>query len=375
MIMMKKLLKAFVCVLCGVLVVPLLLTVALSGNETDSAVHTEDLTLTDDFHAFVSEAVADAKEGALSVRKRYWINADAAELPPRDDSKYGTAKDASELQWLLDEAAPLLEGQETLFSTDIEIREGTEITYYLDESIFAICWQQVLDRIVYTIAEVKIGDPSQFRRYLADGYYGSPRLYPTTKLAEQAGAVIACSGDHFRGRNHGIVVYEGEVKRFTGETFVDSCFVDSDGDLNITQRGTFPDQQALEQYIAEQDIRFSFSFGPALIIDGVRTVPSRYSLGEINDGYPRCAIAQKDTLHYLMVTTNGNGRNYNYPTIAMFTDQIEAFGVQQAYTLDGGQTGAIAMQDKLMNPNEYQTGQRTIGDMFFFATAVPEEKS
>lgn len=376
--LIKKILLAIlkipVCILCLVSVVPFFANLLLTENTTEPEIM-EDVALMDTFDAYVDEVMRDAETGARSVRKRFWIRDDAQQIPKRDDTKYGEAATAAELQWLIDEAAPLMEGQEMLFDTDIEIRDGTKITYYLDESILAVTWQQVIDRIIYTIAEVKISDPSQFRRYLVDGYYVSHRLFPTTGLSEQAGAVIACSGDHFRGRKMGIVIYDGEIKRYTGEYSVDTCLVDDQGNLNLIPRGTFLKKAELESYIQENNIRFSLSFGPIMIQDGVRCDPDLYLLGETKEGYPRCAICQKDELHYLLITVNGGNRNYNYPTIAMLTDQIEKFDVQQAYCLDGGQTGAIAMQDRLMNPNEYKNGQRAIGDIIFFATAVPDKKS
>ena len=371
--MLRFLAKCLLCLLSMGLTGIFLLHLFFVHSEVPGNSFAEEVSIMDAFDAFVEDSVKNAREGAISVRKRFWIP-EGAPQPKRDDTKYGTAASAAELKWLIEEAAPLFDGQDMAFHTEIEIRSGTEITYYLDDSIFAITWQQVINRIVYTISEVKISDASQFRRHLANGYYVSQSLYPTTQLSEQAGAVIAVSGDHFRGRNDGIVVYEGEVKRFTGEYNVDSCFVDSNGNLILKPRGTFRWQHELEAFLEEQKIGFSVSFGPAVIIDGVRTVPTVYALGEINDGYPRCAIAQKDKLHYMLFTVNGKGGYYHYPTISEFTDEIEKFGVQQAYCLDGGQTGAIAMGDKLMNPNEYRTGQRFIGDILYFATAVPSKK-
>lgn len=369
------LVKALLCVFSFFATAAILFALAVAGNNNQAVLQTDDVSLMDSYDALIGSHIADAKEGAMSVRKRYWINESATELPPRDDTKYGTAEDASQLQWLLDEAAPLLEGQETLFNTEIEIYEGSEITYYLDESILAITWQQVMNRMVYTIAEVKISDASQFRRYMSNNTYGSSKVYTTTQMSAQVGAVLASSADHYMARNIGIVVYKGEVRRFTGTYNVDTCFVDANGNLHLESRGTFEKQEELEKYIEENNIKFSFAFGPILIKDGVRCEPNFYSLGEIHDGYPRCAICQKDDLHYLIVTANGNGTNFRYPTISMFADQIETFDVQQAYTLDGGQTGAIAMQDQLMNPTEYSKGQRLICDILFFATAVPETKS
>lgn len=358
---------------CFLVMIPMLWCLICSQGNQPIAQNMASHSVMDRFDGYLDNVLEDARTGALSVPKRFWIK-EGDPIPKRDDSRYGTAESAAELSWLLEEAAPLLDGQETLFTVDTPIREGTVINYYYDESILAITWQQIIDRIIYTIAEVKICDPSQFRRYLVDDVWGSHRLMTTTALSKQAGAVIAGSGDHFRARKEGIVVYDREVKRFAGEYCIDNCFVDTNGDLILTPRGTFFKVEEVTSFIEEHDIRFGFAFGPILVKDGKKANPAIYTLGEVLDTYPRAALCQKDKLHYLIVTVNGKGSDRNYPTIDMLATEIEKFNVQQAYSLDGGQTGAIAMQDKLMNPNEYKTGQRAIGDMFFFHTAVPNKE-
>ena len=45
--------------------------------------------------------------------------------------------------------------------------------------------------------------------------------------------------------------------------------------------------------------------------------------------------------------------------------------MRNAYTLDGGQTGAIIMNDKLINRPDWGF-QRHISDIFYFATAIPD---
>lgn len=366
-------LKLAAIAVCFLALIPLLVCLLYSGSVADKDNSISVNPILEDFDGFVTEVLTDAREGALSVPKRFWIK-EGDPIPKRRDENYGTANSAAELAWLLEEAAPLLDGQEMLFTLDTPIREGSQINYYYDESILAITWQQIIDRAIYTIAEVKIQDPSQFRRYLVDDVWGSRRLMATTALSEQAGAVIACSGDHFRGRKEGIVVYDREVKRFRGEKIIDNCFVDTNGDLILTPKGTFSKEEEVTAFIQEHDIQFGFAFGPILVRDGKKANPDFYGLGEVLDNYPRAALCQKDSLHYLMVTVNGQGTNFNQPTIDMLATEIEKFNVQQAYALDGGQTGAIAMQDKMMNPRQYKTGQRAIGDMFFFHTAVPNNE-
>jgi exopolysaccharide biosynthesis protein len=54
-----------------------------------------------------------------------------------------------------------------------------------------------------------------------------------------------------------------------------------------------------------------------------------------------------------------------------FADNMIEFGCQKAYALDGDQTGTIVTNDKLINRPDYGT-QRTVSDMIYFATAVPD---
>jgi exopolysaccharide biosynthesis protein len=54
-----------------------------------------------------------------------------------------------------------------------------------------------------------------------------------------------------------------------------------------------------------------------------------------------------------------------------FADQMAAFGAEQAYALDGGQTAVIVTGDKLINRPSYGY-QRQISDIIYFATAIPD---
>ena len=79
--------------------------------------------------------------------------------------------------------------------------------------IVAITWKQVLDGGVYTFSEIKIAHPSQFRRFLSGGEFGSDKLYVTTQMAQSVNAVVASSGDFYGYRQAGTLVYDGVVRR------------------------------------------------------------------------------------------------------------------------------------------------------------------
>lgn len=321
----------------------------------------------------VATTLAEAKEAAVSVPKHFWISSDA-EAPVPNHENYGVTDDPYSLDWLWEQAADLLDGQELAFRPDVEFYPGSQITYYYDETILVVTWKQVLYDFVYTLCEVKVADSSQFRRHIEEGTYGSNILSAPTDMAARVNAVAACAGDYYRGRNYGIVTYDGTVYQVTSGQYVDTCFVDYDGNFHFTRCGELLDLESAQKYVDENNISFSLAFGPVLVDDGVRCEPAGYALGEVNDHYPRAAICQKDQLHYLMVTANWQGPYAQSPTIHTFAQAVETFRVQKAYTLDGGQTGAIAMDGKLMNPT-LRGEQRRISDILYFATALPNHNT
>ncbi|MBQ7801802.1 MAG: phosphodiester glycosidase family protein [Oscillospiraceae bacterium] len=330
-----------------------------------------DYALMDGYDSFIADTMLDAYEGANSVKKLFWID-EEAELPPVPNAaNYGETTDPTTLQWLVDEAQELLDGQELLFNTGVQIYPGSKVSYYIDDTIVAINWKEVHYSFVYTICEVKVAHPSQVRRFIAEGTYGSDYLYTPTTMASMTNAVAAMSGDYYRGRDYGIVVYDGTVYQASHCNNVDTCFVDVNGDFHFTYRGEIADAEAAQKYVDENNISFSLAFGPILVDNGVRCEHASYALGEVNDGYPRAAICQKDKLHYLLVAANWEGAYFESPDIHTFAAVIDTFNVQKAYTLDGGQTGAIAMDGKLMNPT-LRGEQRRISDIVYFATAIPD---
>lgn len=326
-------------------------------------------TIMDNFDTMVNEHIAAAHDATYEVDRVFWIPESAESAPKPNTSCYGEATDPKSLQWLLDEAAEILDGQELLFSTETEIFPGSKITYYLDESIVVITWQEVLDNYLYTLSEVKITHPSQFRRYLGGNEYNSDYMHPASRMSNMANAVMASSADYYRARNHGIIVYDGEVKRTDYAELVDACFIDGNGDMILVPAGEINGNEEAQAFVDAHNIDFSLAFGPILVNDGVRCEPEYYYLlGEINDEYPRAALCQKDKLHYVVITANGQFCYWDSITLHEFAKCIDELNFQKAYTLDGGRTGTIVMNGKALNPVE---SERWISDIIYFATAIP----
>lgn len=330
--------------------------------------------------AFVTQQLATAENvinggekteiAETVVRKIYWIEDGTQVAPEPDQSKFGQSNDTAVLTQLLEDASWLLDGQTTYFQPDGVRYENSTVNYYLDDSILAITWQEVHDGSVYTFSEIKVGHPSQFRRHLAGGEYGSDIQYLTTEMAASVNAVVASAGDFYRFRDFGAVVYEGQAKRVEG-TYAETCYIDSNGDMHFTYGGDVLTVEDVQAFVDEKNIQFSLAFGPVLVDNYQLVDHDWYGVGEIDEGYARAALVQMDTLHYIVVAANTTGPYQEIPTVKQFAKNVVATGCRMAYCLDGGQTATIVMNDELMNRPVYGQ-QRKISDIIYFATAVPE---
>ena len=316
------------------------------------------------------EASQPAETKPEIVREHYTIAPDAKVAPEPNQNYFGETTDPASLGWLLEEAAWMLQDDPMYFSLDTQIYANSKIQYYLDDSIFAITWKEVHEDSVYTFAEVKLRDPSQFRRHLAGGEFGSDMQYFTTEMAQTVNAVVASAGDFHRFRDFGICVYEGTVKKVEG-TYAETCMVDRNGNLKFVYGGEITKTADAQAYVDANDIQFSLCFGPVLVDDYQVKEHSWYGVGEINEGYARAALCQMADLHYLVATANVQDAHQELHTVETFQKYIVATGCRMAYCLDGGQTATIVMNDKVINHVSYGA-ERYISDIIYFATAMPE---
>ena len=318
---------------------------------------------------YLKNRLSGTLEGLTKSRRIYWISRDALAAPAPNPACYGRAERAGELEFLGRKADNLLDGQALFFDGEVTPLPGIPIRYYLDDTILAITWKQPMDGGVYTFSEVKIAHPSQLRRFLAGGAFGSDKLFVTTEMAKSVNAVVASSGDFYNYRQAGTLVYDGQVRR-VHNGLVDTCYVDENGDLLFSGRDEDRSRQESQDFVDERNILFSLAFGPVLIREGEVVTPETYAVGEINDHYPRSALCQLGKLHYLLAVVNGEGDYQQTPTLRRFGEVLQSRGIQTAYTLDGGQTAVIAMGGELINSVLFGY-QRKISDIIYFATAIP----
>ena len=319
----------------------------------------------------INNLTSGTLEGLIVIPKRYQLAEDITVAPKPDADKFGGSADPADTVPVIAAAAGLLDGQDMIWSPDKEIMPGSNVLWYLDDTILSVTWKQVIGGSVYSMSEVRIADASQFRRYLADDTFAAPVQYRSTEMARAVNSVVALSGDYYKFRGYGIVAYRRTLHRAEGQV-LDTCFVDGNGDLKFVRRGTLTSREEMEQYISENDILFSLSFGPVLVENGENVVPSSYAVGEITQTYSRSVICQLGELHYLLVTVNREGAYNQVQTLSSVAEALVSMGVPTAYTLDGGQTATLVMDGNLFNNVNYGS-ERYISDILFFATAIPEE--
>lgn len=353
----------------SVLTAALLLFIAVYGGAPRKSRFPQDsLDVIGQFYMNSSNAISDATSSIMNIEKKYWISDGAHAVPKPNRDAFGRTENPAEMIEVIEAAEKLLDGQKLYFSPDVTLMEDTEVRYYLDDTILVITWKQVIDNTAYTFSEVKVADPSQFRRYLAGGEYGSEKLAIPTEMANSVNSVVASSGDYYKFRNAGVIVYDGVVCRVNGGA--DTCYIDYDGNLHFTGMGEMLSMEAAQKYVESNRIQFSVAFGPILVENGEKHNFGGYGLGEVGDQFARAALCQMGQLHYLLVNANAEGRYNTYPTMYCFADRIYETGCQMAYALDGGQTAVLVMDGELIN-HVTKGYQRKISDIIYFATALP----
>lgn len=363
----KKINAALLLALCAVMLT--CLGCQKVESTTEKTIPTEVLATT--YQTEIQEQLEQVLAGETEVTTPvYEISDPNGPAPLPNPECYGEAENPADLQWLIDEAQNVLEGQELYFSTDLELFPGSTIHYYYDDTILALTWKQKVENTAFTFAEVKLMHPSQFRRHLSGEEFGSGMLSLTSEMSRSVNAVVGCSGDYYSYRRRGLTIVDGEVKKYV-KGLPDTCYINAEGDLILERDQDFADMEAVQTYADENDIQFSLSFGPILVKDGENVCPKGYDLGEVKERYSRAAICQMDRLHYLYIAAGMDVDTYGLMTMRTFSKNVAATGCKQAYALDGGQTTTIVLNNEVINHVNYGS-ERRISDIIYFATAIPQ---
>ncbi|MGN0474779.1 MAG: phosphodiester glycosidase family protein [Acutalibacteraceae bacterium] len=240
-------------------------------------------------------------------------------------------------------------------------------TAYNDETISVKYYNETHYDALFHFIDVKIAHPSQIRMALAKNKYSTSAKKHPQDIARDVNAVAAIDGCYYNVRKNGILIYQGNTYRAKAIGW-DVLLIDSEGDFHIAKDKEILSGDILEKY----DIVNSITFGPALVLDGqAQKITNVY--GYPKDPEPRAAIAQMGKLHYLLCTVDGRQEHSAGVTQAQLAQVLAKKGCQSAYNLDGGQSATLILGNRVKNSVAYG-GQRILGDIVYFATAIDSEE-
>ena len=378
----SPLLRVLLSALSLLLAVVLLLFVSLyvhPGSEAVSAAAgSAKSDLVGRLNVYMNNAASDALGELAYIKKQYTIDYSATSAPKPDESRFVTYSidEADKVMDVIEQARTfgLLDGQDMIFDPSVEFYWDSDIRCYCDETILAICWKEKINDRVCSFVEVKLADGSQIRRKLVNDTFGSNEKAVASELSRSANAVIAMNADYYKYRDLGVCVYQGQLCRY--ETSCDVLFIDSNGDFRMLSASELGSREDVEQYIADNNIQFSMSFGPILVRDGeLQQLTGSYAggIGELQEQYSRSGIGQYDKLHYLIATVNHSQDGTPRATVNQFAEIIYGKGVQNAYNFDGGQTSEVLINNERYNYVDWDN-EREVSDILYFATAIPEQE-
>ncbi len=331
------------------------------------------INLSDKLDVYLNNAASDALGELAYIKKIYTLQESDTVSPVPNPANFGETNDPAEIREVIKNAADLLDGQSVVFDENADFVPGEPIRYYLDETILVITWKEYINQRCCTCAEVKLAHGSQLRRKLADDSYGSSVQLYASDMAKQSNAVVAINGDFYAFRDLGITVYQRTLYR-NSPAKVDSCFFTSTGDMLFTRAGELTGEGETQKFIEDNDVVFSLAFGPVLVDNGELQYCERYPIGEIDTEYSRSCIGMSGELHYFLMTINHTSDARPRATVNELARFVYSKGVQKAYNLDGGQTSEIIMNGEPINTVDFGS-ERTVSDIIYFATAIPNEEA
>lgn len=330
------------------------------------------IDIADKFNTGMNNLTSTALDGIYTVRKVYKIPDGDVSAPKPNPDNFGNSTDPQVIDDLIHKAHRLIGNDTMLWTSDTDVFDNTPIEYYYDETILVIAWKEHIGNTVLNFAEIKIAHPSQFRKLFSDNTYGTSTKYKGSYMGKNANAVFTSNADFYKYRQIGIVVYNGEVYRTTGKD-IDTLLIDSNGNFHKIHANTFQTDDDIRNYVKNNDIVFSLAFGPIIIENGQPITHDDYFLGEIDRPRVRAAISQLGPLHYLLIATDRQSEDGRYVStdIQTFTNNLNTKGIDNAYTIDGGQTAMLMIGEKIIN--KVLTGsERDVSDIIYFGSALPE---
>ena len=224
--------------------------------------------------------------------------------------------------------------------------------------------ERIADTDVYFV-DIQLSSIQYLKAAFAKNTYGRNINEPTSKIAEEHGAIVAINGDFYGFRDYGYVIRNGVLYRSNYKNDTEQVFaIYDDGRCE-----TFLSKDISAQQLMDNGVIQTLSFGPALVENGVVTVQETDpdDLETIAGRNPRTAIGMIEPLHYVFVVVDGRTRESTGYTFYELANVMLDYGCIEAYNLDGGGSSTLYFNGKVINtPTDGITvGEREVSDIVY----------
>ena len=228
------------------------------------------------------------------------------------------------------------------------------------------------------VADIRVRNIRSFCRAYPGAAWGKQKK-KITPIAEDAGAILAMSGDSASDLVGGWLVFNSELIR-NGKKWSkyrrDVGILYMTGEL-VTKPFKEIDREALLAEIESGKVWQIFYFGPMLLDEEGHAMKKFNS--DVNPVNPRSVIGYYEPGHYCFVQVDGRGTKSKLEpgkknkglTLANLSKFMEELGCKAAYNLDGGKTSQLYFNGAVISTPE--NGGRKLGDIVLVREPLPTD--
>ena len=198
------------------------------------------------------------------------------------------------------------------------------------------------DSAVYA-ADIQLSSAQYLKTAFADDKFGKNITAATSAIAAANDGILAINGDFYGAQERGYVIRNGIIYRDIPSD-ADVLCIYADGSMEIIDPA-----EVSAQELAERGAWQTFSFGPALIENGIITAGIDEEVGRAMASNPRTAIGIIDDLHFVFIVSDGRTEESEGLSLYELAQFMEQLGVTTGYNLDGGGSSTMVFEGNVIN--------------------------
>ncbi len=223
-------------------------------------------------------------------------------------------------------------------------------------------------KVAYFVADIVCKDMSLFKTAFSGTGDKIPRNSyenPIT-LGAKYNALLTINCDNAGYLDDGIIVRNGVLYRFKPSDR-DVLLIFNDGTMKSVKENSIKSEEQVAELIS-QGLIHTFSFGPALISDGVPR--GDYSDNLVQTYNPRTAIGMIAPGHFKLIVVDGRTDYSRGMRLIELENLCTELGCTEAYNFDGGQSSVIIFDGKRQNDAAGLTVERPLSDILYFTESA-----